>query len=419
MKDKKIIWKSKSLNCLGTFSRGVSKHRPRNDLKLFLNGDIPFIQTADVKKSILYIESNSQSYNLLGLKQSKLWDTGTLCITIAANIAETGILKYPMCFPDSIVGFSSNVKESIEIFVYYIFEYIKQNIQKISSGSIQNNINIEFLSTLKFKVPPVEYQKLIAKILSLFDIKINLNNKINDNLEKQMKLLFDYWFVQFEFPNENGKPYKSSGGKMYFNDKLNLKIPYTWNQCSLKEYANNIITGKTPSKNKESYFNGNIPFVTIPDLRDNLFIINTEQKLSKFGADYQKSKYLPKDSLCISCIATLGEFSFTTEVCQTNQQINSIIFKEKFIKEFAYFFLKNIFENLSVKTGNTFKNMNKEEFSQIKILSPAKEVVYDFHRIANIIFKKIENNCFENKRLISLRDFLLPLLMNGQAIILE
>ena len=302
----------------------------------------------------------------------------------------------------------------------YLYFYLKLlDLSSRDSGSTLPSMTFDAYYELEVEIPNIKEQKKILDLLNPIEEKIMINNKINDNLEKQMKLLFDYWFVQFEFPNKNGKPYKSSGGKMYFNDKLKLKIPYTWNQCSLKKYANNIITGKTPPKNKESYFNGNIPFVTIPDLRDNLFIINTEQKLSEFGADYQKSKYLPKDSLCISCIATLGEFSFTTEVCQTNQQINSIIFKEKFIKEFTYFFLKNIFENLSVKTGNTFKNMNKEEFSQIKMLSPAKEVVYNFHRIANIIFKKIENNCFENKRLISLRDFLLPLLMNGQATISE
>ena len=302
----------------------------------------------------------------------------------------------------------------------YLYFYLKLlDLSSRDSGSTLPSMTFDAYYELEVEIPNIKEQKKILDLLNPIEEKIMINNKINDNLEKQMKVLFDYWFVQFEFPNKNGKPYKSSGGKMYFNDKLKLKIPYTWNQCSLKKYANNIITGKTPPKNKESYFNGNIPFVTIPDLRDNLFIINTEQKLSEFGADYQKSKYLPKDSLCISCIATLGEFSFTTEVCQTNQQINSIIFKEKFIKEFTYFFLKNIFENLSVKTGNTFKNMNKEEFSQIKMLSPAKEVVYNFHRIANIIFKKIENNCFENKRLISLRDFLLPLLMNGQATISE
>ena len=297
--------------------------------------------------------------------------------------------------------------------------YFRKAINNNTIMTLRASFNEDIFSFLDLYLPNYKEQVKIGDLLYNIEKKIQINTKINDNLEKQMKLLFDYWFIQFEFPNKNGKPYKSSGGKMYFNDKLKLEIPYTWNQCSLKEYANNIITGKTPPKNKESYFNGNIPFVTIPDLRDNLFIINTEQKLSEFVADYQKSKYLPKDSLCISCIATLGEFSFTTEVCQTNQQINSIIFKEKFIKEFTYFFLKNIFENLSVKTGNTFKNMNKEEFSQIKMLSPAKEVVYNFHRIANIIFKKIENNCFENKRLISLRDFLLPLLMNGQATISE
>lgn len=146
-------WEYKRLTDLGSFSRGVSKHRPRNDLSLFKNGNYPFVQTGDVKRANLYINSNSEFYNEKGLSQSKLWPKGTLCITIAANIAETGILAYPMCFPDSIVGFTANKKVSSESFMYYIFEYLKQQIQNQASGSIQDNINIEYLTNLNLRVP--------------------------------------------------------------------------------------------------------------------------------------------------------------------------------------------------------------------------------------------------------------------------
>ncbi|HEM4296527.1 TPA: restriction endonuclease subunit S, partial [Streptococcus suis] len=123
-----VRWQIKSLSELGRFSRGKSKHRPRNDKKLFTNGTYPLIQTGDIKNSNLYVTKNSDYYNEFGLSQSKLWKQGTLCITIAANIAETAILSYPMCFPDSFVGFNAHKNESSELFVYYVFELIKKEI---------------------------------------------------------------------------------------------------------------------------------------------------------------------------------------------------------------------------------------------------------------------------------------------------
>ncbi|WP_237397592.1 restriction endonuclease subunit S [Streptococcus danieliae] len=139
-------WRETTLTDLGIFGRGKSKHRPRNDIRLFEGGKYPLVQTGDVKSANLYITKNEAFYNEFGLEQSKLWPAGTLCITIAANIAETGILSYPMCFPDSIVGFNADPEKSSEIFVYYLFEYIKREVQKSASGSIQDNINIDYLA---------------------------------------------------------------------------------------------------------------------------------------------------------------------------------------------------------------------------------------------------------------------------------
>ena len=174
-------WNTYKLSDLGNFSRGVSKHRPRNDEKLFEGGGFPLVQTGEIKNANLYIMNHEQEYGEFGLQQSKLWDEGTLCITIAANIAETAILSYPMCFPDSVVGFHANEKTS-EIFMHYIFEYIRKSIQNAASGSIQDNINIDYLMSLEFKIPSKKYQDKIVKIISSIDNKILLNNKINDNL---------------------------------------------------------------------------------------------------------------------------------------------------------------------------------------------------------------------------------------------
>lgn len=175
-------WETMKLSQLGDFSRGKSKHRPRNDIRLFEGGGYPLVQTGEIKESNLYITHHTQEYGEFGLRQSKMWDTETLCITIAANIAETALLSYPMCFPDSVVGFKAYEGVSSEKFMYYVFDYIKQAIQNAASGSSQDNINIEYLTTLDFKVPNKQVQDKIVKVLSTIDEKILLNRDINDNL---------------------------------------------------------------------------------------------------------------------------------------------------------------------------------------------------------------------------------------------
>ena len=175
-------WETKKLSQLGTFSRGKSKHRPRNDVRLFEGGGYPLVQTGEIKEANLYITKHTQEYGEFGLKQSKIWDKDTLCITIAANIAETALLSYPMCFPDSIVGFRAYKDISSEKFMHYVFEYIRKSIQNSVSGSIQDNINIEYLTDLNFKIPDKIYQDKIVSILSSIDEKILINKQINDNL---------------------------------------------------------------------------------------------------------------------------------------------------------------------------------------------------------------------------------------------
>lgn len=255
-----IAWEITSLSELGTFSRGKSKHRPRNDVKLFEGGKYPLVQTGDVKAANLYITKNDSYYNDFGLKQSKLWPAGTLCITIAANIAETAILSYPMCFPDSIVGFNANPEKSSELFVYYFFEYIKKEIQKSASGSIQDNINIDYLSKMRIKVPEKKYQDKIVELLSSIDKKILLNNQINQELEAMAKTLYDYWFVQFDFPDQNGKPYKSSGGKMVYNTELKREIPEEWGVESVGNLLDKV-TKSEKIENNSIEFVGRIPVI--------------------------------------------------------------------------------------------------------------------------------------------------------------
>lgn len=198
-------WNYVTLDKLGSVSRGRSKHRPRNDSALF-GGKYPFIQTADVKAAQFYLTEYSDTYNEVGLAQSKLWKAGTLCITIAANIADTAILGIDACFPDSIMGFIpyegiANVK-----FVKYAFDILQRDCQKISQGTAQDNLSWEKLSTIKFPAPPIEIQEKIAKILSAYDDLIENNRKQIKLLEEAAQRLYKEWFIDLCFPGYETTP---------------------------------------------------------------------------------------------------------------------------------------------------------------------------------------------------------------------
>ena len=156
------------------FSRGKSKHRPRNDKKLF-NGNYPFIQTGDVRNADKYVFCHTTTYNDFGLSQSKLWPKGTICITIAANIAETAILNYPCCFPDSIIGMIPDKTKVNEDFIYYLLLHYKEELKKMGKGSAQDNINLGTFEKKKFPIPPLSEQVLVVdKLNKIQDLILRL-----------------------------------------------------------------------------------------------------------------------------------------------------------------------------------------------------------------------------------------------------
>jgi type I restriction enzyme, S subunit len=157
-------WRTVPLEHLGSINRGVSRHRPRNDPKL-LGGPHPLIQTGEVSNAGTYITTYTQTYSDLGFAQSKLWPAGTLCITIAANIAETGILTFDACFPDSVVGFLAHEGESNTLYVLGLFWFLQAILEKNAPAAAQKNINLEILRALSVPKPPIELQSEFATIV--------------------------------------------------------------------------------------------------------------------------------------------------------------------------------------------------------------------------------------------------------------
>ena len=177
---------------LGEFGRGVSKHRPRNAPEL-LGGKYPLIQTGEVANAELYINGYTNTYSELGYKQSKMWKAGTLCITIAANIAKTGILSFDACFPDSVVGFHANEKTN-NIFIHFWFTFFQEILEAQAPASAQKNINLRILSELKVIVPPIELQNEFADFVKLTDKSKFIVQKQIEDLQELLDSKMDEYF---------------------------------------------------------------------------------------------------------------------------------------------------------------------------------------------------------------------------------
>lgn len=416
-------WEIKALNQLGEFRRGKSKHRPRNDKRLFNDGKYPLVQTGEITAANLYIRNHSAMYNEFGLKQSKLWDKNTLCITIAANIAETALLGYPMCFPDSIVGFNAYPEESSELFMHYVFTYIKKSIQNSASGSIQDNINVDYLTSLNFRIPKKQYQDKVVKILSALDRKIETNNSIIHELETLSKILYEYWFVQFDFPDKNGKPYKTSGGKMVWNGELKKEIPIGWQNLSLGEVVANTGTGLNPRDNFVLGEGDNF-YVTIKNIEQGKIILDSKcDKISDQSLQIiNKRSDLKVGDILFTSIEPVGITYLILEK-PINWNINESVFTirpnyEKVTSEFLFMFLSGDYiksYTKNVSAGSIHKGIRHSLLKDCKFILPERKTVDEFTFKVKPILSKQDLIQKENQKLIELRDWLLPMLMNGQV----
>ncbi len=403
-------WKEYKLGEIGTIARGKSKYRPRDASHLY-SGKYPFIQTGDIKAANHKLIKFSQTYSEEGLKQSKLWPKGTICITIAANIADTAILTFPACFPDSVIGFVANEELCNIDFIEYLLQYYRMQIKSHSIGSVQDNINLGTFEKIKFKIPDLPSQTAIAEILSSLDDKIELNNKINQELENLAQTLFKQWFIDFEFPDENGNPYKSTGGEMV--DSELGEIPKGWAVKSLEEIAE-INLGGTPSRNKDEFWSGDIPWVNSGAINEN-YILNPVELITELGLNKSSTKLIPKYSTLIAITgATLGQVSYSLIDACYNQSVISLT-SEKDINEFLHLLIGSIIPELvKHQTGGAQQHINKGNVENFKVIVPSVELLEYFKSVVIDVYLQIEYNLRENQELNSLRDILLPKLISGE-----
>jgi type I restriction enzyme S subunit len=299
----------------------------------------------------------------------------------------------------------------------HLFDYI--NALSPRTGG-QTGVDVVMLRKFPIKLPNLSIQNKIAKVLSSLDAKIEINNKINQELEVMAKTLYDYWFVQFDFPDVNGKPYKSSGGEMVFNEELKREIPEGWEDGTF-ETISTITGGSTPSKAVIENFTkeNNISWITPKDLSQNKgkkFITRGEWDVSNLGIKNASLKIMPKGTVLLSSRAPIGYLAISRQEVTTNQGFKSFVSKENYSSEFIYYSVKNQIPKIEAySSGSTFKEVSSSTLKTIKISIPNQGVLEEYYTISKPIFKKQNLLELENQKLSELRDWLLPMLMNGQV----
>lgn len=396
-------WNYVTLDKLGTVSRGRSKHRPRNDASLF-GGKYPFVQTADIKAAELYLTEYTNTYNERGLEQSKLWKAGTLCITIAANIADTAILEIDACFPDSVMGFIPFAGVSNVKFVKYAFDVLQKDCKKISQGTAQDNLSWKKLSTIKFPAPPIEVQDKIVYHLSTYDDLIENNQKQIKLLEEAAQRLYKEWFVDLRFPG-------------YENTKIVDGVPEGWKKDKADCFFD-ITIGKTPPRSEKQWFlNGmsGIPWLSISDMgKAGIFAFETSERLTEEAVKKHNMKVVPAGTIFVSFKLTVGRVSIaTTDMC-TNEAIAHFYINDSALQAYTYCYLKNFEYDTLGNTSSISKAVNSKIIKSMPFIMPDKKIVELFSKCVMPVINAVYFKQAQIIKLIEARDRLLPKLMSGE-----
>ena len=379
-----MSWSEKSIDQLGFVSRGRSRHRPRDAVHLY-GGQYPFVQTGDVKHAGLYLTDYSQTYSEEGLAQSKLWPVGTLCITIAANIADTSILAIDACFPDSVIGFIPDPDKADARFVKYLFDAVlKLQYRQFTQGAAQDNLSQAKLLALKFLVPDdVLEQTRIADFIATYDDLIENNRRRIQLLEESARLLYQEWFVHLRFPGHE-------------QVKITDGVPEGW---SIKRVDS--LLGKVAKKKKikkEEYLeDGVVPCVDQSQEFIGGYIDDEEAAITEnlpvvvFGDHTRIVKFI--------------DFPFAPGADGTQLLVPN---DEEIPRDFFYFMIS------SINVANAFYARHFKFLKAKDVLVPEKKLMHEFSLVVkdNMLQIKLLRN--QNRSLAKARDLLLPKLMSGE-----
>ena len=298
-------------------------------------------------------------------------------------------------------------------YLYYFLKLKLNYLRDASQGTATKFLTKKILYGISVKLPSKEVQDKVAHILTKLELKGRLNEQMNKILESIAQTLFKQWFIDFEFPDENGQPYKSSGGEMV--DSEFGQIPKCWRLSKIGKEVRTVLGGTPSTKNKSYWLNGTVPWINSGKINE-FRIIEPSEYITEKAVMESATKLMPKGTVVMAITgATLGQISrLEIDTC-ANQSVVGIIPTEFLISEYLYFVIQfNLYKLISNRTGGAQQHINKGNVENLEIIIPKEDIINKFKAVSKPIFENISTRSFENHTLSKLRDLILPKLMSGK-----
>lgn len=392
-----------------------------NNLANYSTKDCMFVTPDDILDDTYIVRKTRRYISHAGLQSilSNSIKGISIAVTCIGEVGRCAIL-HDSCATNQQINSITNIDTKIvePVALYYWFKCCGKQLINYASQTVMPIVSKSTFENIQIELPDIEHQKALVNMLSHVDDLIENNKNLSNKLSDIVNLTYNYWFIQFDFPDEGGRPYKSSGGKMVYNDQLEQEIPEGWKIAKIKDIAT-VILGGTPSRDNNAYWNGNISWLNSGEVA-NFPIIESKEKITADGLDNSSAKLMPEKTIAISITGYIRVSVLGVPAC-ANQSVVGVVDDKYKIGE-AY--LLRVIDNLvpyfnSKQTGNSQKHINKDIVGESLIVLPPKNILTKFTEIASPILDLIINSAKESKQLASLRDWLLPMLMNGQAEIRE
>lgn len=315
-------WEVRNLENLASVERGKFSARPRNDPKYY-GGEIPFVQTGDIAGAKTYLKSYSQTLNEEGLKVSRLFPKDTILITIAANIGDVAITSFDVACPDSLVAIQPKEGTNV-IWLYFYLETCQKELDGQATQNAQKNINLQVLRPLEVLTPPLPEQQKIAKILSTWDKAISTTERLIENSTQQKKALMQQLLT----------------GKKRLLDESGERFEGEWEEVSIGS-TSKCFSGGTPSRTKDEYYNGNIPWITSGKLNDR-YVDSVNEYITELGLQNSSAKIVKNGSVLVAMYgATAGKVALNmVDGATVNQAVLALEPKEEFHNMFLFYLLE-------------------------------------------------------------------------------
>ncbi|WP_239700928.1 restriction endonuclease subunit S [Mammaliicoccus sp. D-M17] len=389
--------------------RGASPRPIKNFIVESHEDSFPWVKIADATKdSSRYISITKERVSKEGSLKSVEVVPGDLILSNSATPGLPKIMKTKAFIHDGWL-LLRNFKNVRKEFLYYVLIQNREKLLQLSNGSVFNNLKTDIVKNFKVNIPSLKTQDVILRMITMIEDKIDLNKQIIENLEELSQTLFKRWFVDFEFPDENGNPYKSSGGEMV--DSELGEIPKGWNVKNLDDIAN-YVNGLAMQKFKPTDNQNSLPVVKIKELKNG----STDENSNRCTSEIPDKALINDGDIIFSWSATL----LVKMWCGGKAGLNQHLFKvssDKYPKWFYYYWTKryiDYFIGIANDKATTMGHINRKHLSHAKILIPNDSTLEKFSRTFDDLLEKELSVSKESKRLIELRDTLLPKLMSGE-----